>query len=49
VELEKALRIVEARRGELLDIDVVPGGRANLSMRGKVEGDQINSPRVGNY
>jgi hypothetical protein len=37
VELEKALRIIEARRGELLDHTVVPGGRPNLPTRGEVE------------
>jgi hypothetical protein len=37
VELQKALRIVEFRRGVLMDPEVSKGGRSDLSMRGKVE------------
>jgi hypothetical protein len=37
VELEKALRMIEARRGELLDHTVMPGTRTDLNTRVKVE------------
>jgi hypothetical protein len=36
VELEKALRIIEARRGELLGLDAGPGRPAKLSTRGQL-------------
>jgi len=37
VEFEKALRIVEARRGELLGLEVTKGGRTDLTTRGEVD------------
>lgn len=47
VELEKALRIIEARRGELLGLDVTKGSRTDLSTRGKV--DQVAAPTATRY
>lgn len=47
IELEKALRIIEARRGELLGLDVTKGSRTDLSTRGKVE--EVAAPTATRY
>lgn len=46
-ELLKAWRLVEIRRGELLDPDVKPGGRPNLPMRGEV--GSVSSQTASRY
>ena len=47
VEFEKALRIVEARRGELLGLDVKPGPQTNYSTRGIIA--EVAGPTATRY
>ncbi len=47
VELEKALRIIEARRGELLGLDVKPGPQTNYSTRGIIA--EVSGPTATRY
>jgi hypothetical protein len=47
LEVEKALRIVEARRGEILGMAVTQGARTDLSMHEKVE--DVSAPTASRY